>query len=112
MLSLAQLGHLLGSKQTVRKEFDWLSNFLAGVEEGVKPARGDVCLEALLENYGFLIGRYYVQQAFTGAFLASLRIRGGARLMPRNSGDSKEYAEEVIVATIQAFKDRDRKSVV
>ncbi|KAK4700963.1 hypothetical protein P7C70_g5275, partial [Phenoliferia sp. Uapishka_3] len=80
------LGPLLGPKETVRKEIEWLNNFLGGIKEGVKPARGDVCLASLLENYGFLIGRYYVQKAF--------------------AGDSKDIAEGIIVATIQAFRDR------
>ncbi|ORY60370.1 hypothetical protein BCR35DRAFT_355234 [Leucosporidium creatinivorum] len=79
-------GPLLGSKQTVRKEISWLNNFLGGVPEGTKEPRSDVCLASLQENFGFLIGRYYVQKAF--------------------AGDSKEYAEDIIVATIQAFKDR------
>lgn len=51
------LGGFLGAKQTVRKEVDWLGNFLGGVAEGTKEPRGDVCLATLLENYGFLIGK-------------------------------------------------------
>ncbi|SCZ89621.1 BZ3500_MvSof-1268-A1-R1_Chr9g10493 [Microbotryum saponariae] len=79
-------GDLVGPKQTVRKEINWLSNYLGGIAEGTSSPRGDICLASLLENYGFLIGRYYAQKAF--------------------AGDSKEYAEDIIVATIQAFKDR------
>ncbi|SCV69812.1 BQ2448_1206 [Microbotryum intermedium] len=79
-------GDLIGPKQIVRKEINWLSNYLGGIAEGTSSPRGDVCLASLLENYGFLIGRYYAQRAF--------------------AGESKEYAEDIIVATIQAFKDR------
>ncbi|KAM0749064.1 zincin [Meredithblackwellia eburnea MCA 4105] len=79
-------GLLLGPKQTVRKEIEWLDNYLGGIAEGVRGARADTCLASLLENYGFLIGRYYVQQAF--------------------GGDSKDIAEGIITATIQAFRDR------
>ncbi|KAL8292016.1 hypothetical protein RQP46_001482 [Phenoliferia psychrophenolica] len=80
------LGLLLGPKQTVRKEIEWLNNFLGGIAEGVRAPRGDVCLALLLENYGFLIGKYYVEKSF--------------------AGDSKDIAEGIIVATIQAFRDR------
>ncbi|KAM0789178.1 hypothetical protein ACM66B_000026 [Microbotryomycetes sp. NB124-2] len=80
------LGPMLGPKQTVRKEVDWLSNYLGGIAEGTKKPRRDICVQSMLDNFGFLIGRYYVQQAF--------------------AGDSKAYAEDIIVATIQAFKDR------
>ncbi|KAK4051442.1 hypothetical protein OIV83_002926 [Microbotryomycetes sp. JL201] len=80
------LGPLLGPKQTVRKEIDWLNNFLGGIAEGTKKPRRDICVQSMLDNFGFMIGRPYVQQAF--------------------AGDSKAYAEEIIVATIQAFKDR------
>lgn len=59
---------------------------MGGIPEGVKPSRSDICYQSLLNNYGFLIGRYYVQKSF--------------------AGDSKDYAEEVIVATIEAFKNR------
>lgn len=38
-----------------------MNNFLSGIEQGVKPSRVDVCLASLLENYGFLIGKYYVE---------------------------------------------------
>lgn len=58
----------------------------SGIDSGVRPSRQDVCLQALLDNYGFMVGRYFVAQAF--------------------SGDSKAYAETVIRSTIQAFKDR------
>lgn len=65
---------------------DWLRNFLGGVAEGTKEPRGDICLTALTDNFGFLVGRYYVQKAF--------------------KGESKEFAEEIIEAVVGAFKAR------
>ena len=72
--SLHQLGAYLGPKETLRKEFEWLDNYLGGVEQGVSTPRADVCLASLLENYGFLIGRYYIQRAFTGACLPQVLL--------------------------------------
>lgn len=60
------LAKLLGPNETARKEVTQLSNYLSGIEEGVRPRREDVCLQAILDNYGFMIGRYYIQQAFSG----------------------------------------------
>jgi len=45
-----------------------------------------VCLDSLLESFGFSVGRYFVDKAF--------------------GGESKAYAEEVIHAVIAAFQDR------
>lgn len=81
-----ELGPLLGPKTTTHKEIAWMENYLGGVDEGVRKSRADMCLEAVEENLGFLIGRYYVQRAF--------------------AGDSREYAEDIIGATIDAFKAR------
>ncbi|KAK4057153.1 hypothetical protein OIO90_001648 [Microbotryomycetes sp. JL221] len=81
-----ELGPLLGPKQPIRREIDQLNNYLGGISEGTRKPRRDICVESTLSNFGFLVGRYYVQQAF--------------------GGDSKEYAEAIIEATIQAFKDR------
>lgn len=52
----------------MRQELDWLKNYLVGAERGTSSTRSDVCLESLLGNYGFLIGRYFVQEAFSGTF--------------------------------------------
>lgn len=84
--AVSKLGSLLGPRETARKEVTQLSNYLSGIEEGVRAKREDVCLQALLDNYGFMVGRYFVQEAFTGA--------------------SKDYAETIIKSTVQAFKDR------
>lgn len=70
----------------MRKEIDWLNNYLGGVAEGTKKPRRDTCVKSMLDNYGFMVGRYYVQKAF--------------------AGDSKDYAEDIIKATIAAFKER------
>lgn len=84
--TVLSLGSLLGPRETARKEVTQLNNYLSGIEEGVRARREDVCLQALLDNYGFMVGRYFVKEAFTG--------------------DSKEYAETIIKSTVQAFKDR------
>lgn len=81
-----QLGPLLGSKEPIRKELDALSNRLVGLPEDAKKPRKDYCLDQIDENLGFLAGRYFVQRAFPG--------------------QSKAFAEEVIEAVIQAFRDR------
>lgn len=60
------LAKLLGPNEPARKEITHLSNYLSGIEEGVRPRREDVCLQSILDNYGFMIGRYYIQQAFSG----------------------------------------------
>ncbi|GAA6014145.1 hypothetical protein JCM11491_004119 [Sporobolomyces phaffii] len=80
------LGSLLGSNEVIRKELDGWSNRLVGLPEDAKRPRKEYCLNQVTENYGFLVGRYFVQRAFPG--------------------QSKEYAEEVIEAVIQAFRDR------
>ncbi|KAI5481088.1 endothelin-converting enzyme, metalloendopeptidase [Pseudohyphozyma bogoriensis] len=74
------------AQASINQAISKLDNFIGGIPEGVSLPRADVCLQSLLDNYGFLVGRYFVQIAF--------------------AGDSKAYAEEVIVATIEAFKDR------
>ncbi|BGP08990.1 hypothetical protein JCM10049v2_004844 [Rhodotorula toruloides] len=85
-LTSQALAPLLGSKQPIRKSIDLLRNSLTGISPDSHPPRADTCLALLNENYGFLVGRYFVQKAFPGR--------------------SKEYAEEVIKAIIQAFRDR------
>ncbi|BGP32986.1 hypothetical protein JCM10296v2_004774 [Rhodotorula toruloides] len=85
-LTSQALAPLLGSKQPIRKSIDLLRNSLTGISPDSHPPRADTCLALLSENYGFLVGRYFVQKAFPGR--------------------SKEYAEEVIKAIIQAFRDR------
>ncbi|GAA5953284.1 hypothetical protein JCM3765_007462 [Sporobolomyces pararoseus] len=80
------LGSLLGSKEPIRKELDAFSNRLVGLPADAKKPRKEYCLDQISENYGFLVGRYFVERAFPG--------------------QSKEYAEEVIEAVIQAFRDR------
>ncbi|GAA5903499.1 CCR4-NOT core ubiquitin-protein ligase subunit MOT2 [Sporobolomyces salmoneus] len=80
------LGPLLGSKEPIRKELDAFSNRLVGLPADAKKPRKEYCLDQVSENYGFLVGRYFVQRAFPGR--------------------SREYAEEVIGAVIQAFRDR------
>ena len=84
--TVRNFGSLLGPRETARKKVTHLNNVLAGIENGVRARREDVCLQSLLENYGFMIGKYYVQEAF-----------------PKQS---KYFAEEVINATIEAFKSR------
>lgn len=79
-------GPLLGTKTEVRQAISALGNHLGGISEGVRKPRSDTCIEALSDSLGNMLGRYYVQQAF--------------------SGDSKEYATEIIEATIGAFKQR------
>ncbi|GAA6062373.1 hypothetical protein JCM10212_004219 [Sporobolomyces blumeae] len=79
-------GELLGPKEPIRKALTALSNGLIGVPADAERPRSDVCLDLLSENYGFLIGRYFVQQAFPGS--------------------SKEYAEEVIESLLEAYKTR------
>jgi len=79
-------GLLLGPSQTVRKEVTRLNSFLGGINEGVRPRREDSCLQSVQDNLGFLIGRYYVMSAF--------------------GGDSKDYAEDIIEAVIDAFYKR------
>jgi endothelin-converting enzyme len=64
--AVKSLSKLLGPRETARKEVTQLSNYLSGIEEGVRGRREDVCLQSLLDNYGFMIGRYYVKQAFSG----------------------------------------------
>ncbi|GAA5935913.1 CCR4-NOT core ubiquitin-protein ligase subunit MOT2 [Sporobolomyces koalae] len=80
------LGSLLGSKEPIRREVEALSNRLVGLDPDAKKPRKNYCLDQVVENYGFLVGRYFVERAFPG--------------------ESKKYAEEVIEAVIQAFRDR------
>lgn len=71
----------------MHRAFRHLENALTGVsDDGPAAPRSDTCLAALDDAWGFLVGRYYVQHAFTGG--------------------AKTYAEDIIQATIQAFKDR------
>jgi len=84
--TVQNLGSLLGPRETARKEVTQLNNYLSGVEEGVRASREGVCLQSLLDNYGFMVGRFFVKEAFTG--------------------DSKAYAETIIKSAVQAFKDR------
>ncbi|GAA5902051.1 hypothetical protein JCM6882_000177 [Rhodosporidiobolus microsporus] len=79
-------GDLLGAKQPIRKQVDLFSNHINGIAPDAHKPRDELCLDAALSSYGFLIGRPFVQRAFPGA--------------------SKSYAEEVIHAIIGAFKDR------
>ncbi|GAA5931410.1 hypothetical protein JCM3775_005017 [Rhodotorula graminis] len=81
-----QLAPLLGAKQPLHKTVLALSNRLKGLPADVSPPRDDTCLNEVVSAFGFAVGRYFVEEAF--------------------GGDSKEYAEEVIHAVIQAFKDR------
>ncbi|GAA5916762.1 hypothetical protein JCM8208_001681 [Rhodotorula glutinis] len=81
-----QLAPLLGAKQPLHKTVLALSNRLKGLPADVSPPRDDTCLNEVVSAFGFSVGRYFVDEAF--------------------GGDSKEYAEEVIHAVIQAFKDR------
>lgn len=84
--TIKALGPLLGPRETARKEVTQLSNYLSGIEEGVRGRREEVCLQNLLDNYGFMVGRFFVQQAF--------------------SEQGKVYAETIIKSVVQAFKDR------
>ncbi|GAA5880490.1 hypothetical protein JCM16303_005402 [Sporobolomyces ruberrimus] len=80
------VGTLLGSKEPIRKELAASTNRLLGLPADAQQPRKEYCLDQINENYGFLVGRYFVQRAFPG--------------------QSKDYAEEVIQAVIQAFRDR------
>lgn len=80
------LSSLLSSKEPVRRQIDQFQLSLVGLPADAKRPRKEVCLEQITDSYGFLVGRYFVQKAFPG--------------------ESKEYAEEVIEAIIQAFRDR------
>lgn len=84
--TVRSLGPLLGPRETARKEVTQLNNYLSGVEEGVRARREDVCLTNLLDNYGFMVGRYFVQEAF--------------------SEKAKNYATTIIKSVITAFKAR------
>jgi endothelin-converting enzyme len=64
--AIKSLSVLLGPNETARKEVRRLSNHLSGIENGVEERREDVCLQSLLDNYAFMIGRYYVKRAFSG----------------------------------------------
>ncbi|GAA5842860.1 hypothetical protein JCM11251_005829 [Rhodosporidiobolus azoricus] len=79
-------GDLLGAKQPIRKQVDLFSNKINGIAPDSHKPRDELCLDAALESYGFLIGRPFVQRAFPG--------------------ESKAYAENIIHAIIRAFKDR------
>ncbi|GAA6019798.1 hypothetical protein JCM10207_003699 [Rhodosporidiobolus poonsookiae] len=81
-----EFGELLGTKQPIRQQVDRLSNFLLGVAPDERKPRDEICLQSALDNYGFLVGRYYAQRAFPG--------------------ESKAYAEEIIHAIIDAFGSR------
>ncbi|GAA5872434.1 hypothetical protein JCM8547_000924 [Rhodosporidiobolus lusitaniae] len=81
-----EYGDLLGLKQPIRKQVDLLSATLNGISPDERKPRDEICLDAALENFGFLLGRPYVQKAFPG--------------------QSKQYAEEIIYAIIDAFKTR------
>ncbi|GAA5991957.1 hypothetical protein JCM11641_002023 [Rhodosporidiobolus odoratus] len=79
-------GDLLSPKLPLAKQVNLLSNRLAGIPADDSKPRPQLCLDAALENYGFLLGRPFVQQAF--------------------GGESKDYAEDLIHAVIAAFKER------
>jgi len=79
-------GPMLGPREPVRKEVTRLNSYLTGVDAGVRADSEAACLTALIDNAGFLVGRYYVQQAF--------------------SERAKTYAESIITAAIGSFKIR------
>lgn len=81
-----QYGKLLGAHEDVKLELASLDAALSGVPSDVKPRRSDICLSSLLNNYGFLAGRYFVLQAF--------------------DAESKHYAQEVFDAIVGAFRER------
>ncbi|GAA6019787.1 hypothetical protein JCM10207_003694 [Rhodosporidiobolus poonsookiae] len=85
-----KFGELLGTKQPILQQVDCLSNFLLGVapdeRKDERKPRDEICLQSALDNYGFLVGRYYAQRAFPG--------------------ESKAYAEEIIHAIIDTFGSR------
>ncbi|GAA6040657.1 hypothetical protein JCM8097_008090 [Rhodosporidiobolus ruineniae] len=81
-----EYGDLLGLKQPIRKQVDLLSSLINGIPADSRQPRSEICLDSALENFGFLIGRPFVQRAFPG--------------------ESKNYAEAIIRSIIQAFKDR------
>ncbi|BGP49138.1 hypothetical protein JCM10450v2_005019 [Rhodotorula kratochvilovae] len=80
------LAPLLSPKQPLHRTVLALKNRLKGIPADVSPPRDEHCLDVLLSSFGFSVGRYFVEEAF--------------------GGESKQYAEEVIRAVIQAFKDR------
>ena len=77
---------LLGADEPIKLALLALNSHITGVPATIQPARSDTCLTALLESYGLYAGRFFVQKAFAGR--------------------SKEYAEEIIETTIQAFRNR------
>jgi Peptidase family M13 len=83
---LCQLGDLLGPSQAVRKQVERLENYLKGVDEGVRQRREDTCLASLMDSLGFMVGRYFVLEAFPG--------------------NSKTHAEGIIGGVIDAFHER------
>jgi endothelin-converting enzyme len=70
----------------VRKQVERLDNHLKGIDEGVRKRREDTCLASLMDSLGFMVGRYFVLDAFPG--------------------DSKAYAEGIIGDVIDAFHER------
>ena len=68
-----------------------------------KPIRSQVCLQSLLDSFGFLVGRYYVEETFSGAIL-SPAISPATDAPSASPAESKDYAEDVIVAIIKSFK--------
>jgi hypothetical protein len=81
-----QYGDLLGSKQPIAKQVHLLNSYINGLPIDSQKPRDEICLDASLTSLGFLIGRPFVQRAFPG--------------------ESKNYAEEIIHAIIDAFKTR------
>ena len=94
---------MLGPKERARKETSRLNGFLTGVEDGVRDRREETCLQSLLDHAGLLVGRFYVQEAFTGSSSAVLEWRLQSTCWAEQG---KEYAESIIKAVIGAFQDR------
>jgi endothelin-converting enzyme len=82
-LTSEQLGELLGPSQVARKQVVRLDNYIKGIDQDARQRREDVCLANLMDSLGFMVGRYFVLDAFPG--------------------DNKKHAERIIDDVINAF---------